>query len=73
MKYAEQDLVRLKRDPASVGVVVSISPGNGNMGIVSGNHYQIYWSAGTERGAHLDETWHTEEELTKAITEVIPL
>ena len=73
MKYVEKDLVRLKRDLTSLGVIVASSPGNGNMGIVSGNHYQVYWSTGTDKGVHLDETWHTEEELTQAVTEVIPL
>lgn len=69
MKYAEKDLVSLKRDHRSVGVIVATSPGHpGNIGVVSGNHYQVYWSAGQETAFELTECWHTEEELTLART-----
>lgn len=66
MKYKEKDLVKLKRDPHSIGVIVARHPGIGNLGVVSGNHYQVYWSAGSEDVFDIDETWHTEEELTPA-------
>jgi len=73
MKYAEKDLVRLKRDLTSLGVIVASSPGNGNMGIVSGNHYQVYWSAGSDKHVDLDENWYTEEQLTPAVLKVVSL
>ena len=67
MKYAENDLVKLRRDHRSLGVIVTTSPGHPqNAGVVSGNHYQVYWSAGQETAFTLEECWHTEEELTLA-------
>jgi len=72
VKYAEKELVSLKRDPTSVGVVLSVTPGPDwagryhAAGVLSDNHYQVYWSAGTNVGVDIDETWHTEEELTQA-------
>ena len=67
MKYAEKELVSLVRDPMSVGVVVSITPGHLRPGRPSsaGNHYQVYWSAGSNAGVDVEECWHTEEELVK--------
>ena len=65
MKFAEKDLVSLVRDPTSVGVVLSVTPCY-TPGVVSGNHYQIYWSTGTNHEVEVEECWHTEEELTQA-------
>jgi hypothetical protein len=79
MKYAEKELISLVRDPTSVGVIVSATPGTVTKGVqttsdgrtrpgrtISDNHYQVYWSAGTHTGFDIEECWHTEEELTLA-------
>jgi hypothetical protein len=68
MKYAEKELVSLVRDPTSVGVVVSITPGHlleTALSRSAGNHYQVYWSAGSNVDVDIEECWHTEEELTQ--------
>jgi len=61
MIFAEKELVSLVRDPTSVGVVVSATPGM-SPGDCD-NHYQVYWSAGSHAGFDVEECWHTEEEL----------
>ena len=74
MKYAEKDLVSLVRDPTSVGVVLSVTPGptlaglNHAAGILSDNHYQVFWSAGTHAGFDIEECWHRTEELTPVVS-----
>jgi hypothetical protein len=72
MKFAKQDLVSLSRDPTSVGVVMAITPAVRHLvaGDEGPNHYQVYWSAGTNASASPDECWHMEEELLAILDSV---
>ena len=81
MIFAEKELVSLVRDPTSVGVVVSATPGTATCiqttsdgrvrpgRTTHDHHYQVYWSAGTHAGFDVEECWHTEEELTLAASD----